>query len=141
MRLRLFALITAASLCLACSSQVTLTARAARFPVCITEGIYDSNYQLLARDQYETVHHFNMHFTAYNSAKYIEIGPALTDTLRKYQGDAIHNLHFKVQSNKWRTYLMKSLAWIFTLGLGVPSYSEIEMEGDVIRVIPTHAAQ
>lgn len=124
-----------------CSSQVALTARTARFPVCLTRSVYNADYQIMADDEYEVVHHFKMYFYAYNSFKNIEIGPALTDTLKKYQGDAIHNLRFQVRSNKWPNNFMKSAAWIFTLGLAVPSYSEVDMEGDVLRLVPPKVGQ
>jgi hypothetical protein len=126
-----------------CFSMTRMSLRAPKLnvPASFTEGIYDANYRLVLKEQYDTLRHFQIKYrvfaiNGYFGHKKIDLSDTLNSLVNAAEGDAIVNL--KVITQKGPGYGTLNFIGIFTglvtLGLIAPAKYEAVVEGDIIKV-------
>lgn len=129
---------------------VVFTAEKANFPVSLTEGFYDTEYNLILKEKYKVVHHFkftykkfSFSFLQFSSPKSIDLSNRLREILKAHNGDAIVNLTIKGDSSSLNDFVLAPLNWILaipTFGLFVPSQMEAEVQGDVVKLLESKSS-
>jgi hypothetical protein len=123
------------------SSLVALSAPQARFPVSMTEGFYDNDYNLVAKERYDVVHHFVMTYryataSSLSATKRIDLSDTLASMMKTYGGDAVVNVSFAENCSEGHKTLrnLGFITGLVTLGLVAPSEVQATVEGDVVRL-------
>lgn len=129
---------------------LTLTAQENDFPISFSEGIWGYDNKLILRDGYEVIFHFTMEksTTTWNIWHYLignpkrfDLSNEFEELVRSHNGEAIVNLKItEAHHENTKTLVVVSmLTGILTFGLIAPMWTDLNIEGDVIRLKTTTA--
>ena len=126
---------------------VKFSAKEAKFPISLTEGFYDDDYNFLLKDQYRVVTHFKIYYSqfslnAYSKSKTINMSDTLTTLLNTYDSDAIVN--FKITRvdpvrNRYCFQFVGCVTFLPTLTLFCPIATEFIVEGDLVKMLESQS--
>ena len=132
-----------AVLCLGCgAARIAFTAQHASFPVSMTEGFYDDDYDLVLSEDYDVVRPFTLtyrHTTISGLARtrFVDLSDTFTRLVRAYSGDAVVNLEVTTNASKFDAGCLSCLGWFLTyptLGFLIPSQFEATVTGRVVKL-------
>lgn len=145
-RLIILLLIILASLiiisCSYTSLQTKFSAKDTKFPISITQGFYDDNYNFIIKENYVVLRHFKIKYchNAINShGDPLEIN--MSDTLKTlvnlHDCDAIVNLKIirvNPVRNRYCYQFVSWITWLPTFSLFSPISIDYIIEGDLVRI-------
>lgn len=136
----LFSIIMASLAATGCSmgGRMNLKASNLKYPASTTSSIYDSNLKLLDEGDYEVVKPFSITKTKWTMFDTLigltsdpDISEELNSLIKENNGDAIVNLGFRANPPGSP---ISSLAMVPPLSLVFPSYFDVNIDGNIVRL-------
>jgi hypothetical protein len=123
-------------------SSILFTAQGARFPVSMTEGIYDDQYKLRLAEHQVLLKRFTLtyrHFTltSFAKPKQVDLSDTLAKLVKAYGGDAVVNLRVTGQGSGLDANCLSCIGLCTTVpsaGIIAPTEVQATVEGDIVRL-------
>lgn len=136
----IFSLLTS---CSYTSLNTKFSAKDAGFPISITQGFYDDNYQFVLKENYVVVKHFKIEYSqnainSHSSPMNLDMSDTLTTLLNANDCDAIVNFQItrvNPARNRCCFQFVSWITWLPTFTLFSPVSVEFVVEGDLVRML------